>query len=428
MRLLRYILPIVILIFAPSWSTAMTIDDVPNVHVASRTQYVSNPSDILSAQAVTTLNEMIGKSWRDTSTELVVVAVDKVDDMSPGEFATELFEKWGIGKSDKDNGILFLISRDDREAHIRTGYGAEGALPDIIASRILRDKVYPRFREGDFDGGITDGTSAIIAVLNDPAVRDELMSSQPSDARSSDDDDTGEVLFNLYLTFAGLIGALMLVYVIYMIAVTRRMDDTERWNRLNRLWLVYAIGAFMTLGCGVPAFGLLVYKMHRIRRHRRNCPHCGTRMQLIDEVHDNDYLTPTQDLEEKLDSVDYDVWHCPKCAQTDIYPYLNRTSRYTECPRCHARTMSHSERRILRDSTTRREGEGVDIYYCRNCGDHSERRFVIPRKEDTSGLGAAAAGAVLGSMLGGRGGGGGGFSGGSFGGGHTGGGGAGGSW
>ncbi|MDE6378152.1 MAG: TPM domain-containing protein, partial [Duncaniella sp.] len=342
-------------------------------------------------------------------------------------FATELFEKWGIGKGDNDNGVLFLVSRDDREAHIRTGYGVEGALPDIIASRILNDKVYPYFRQGDYDSGVIAGTEAITKVLSDPSVRDELMSSRPNDRLRTDDSDS---LFDFFLTCAFILALAATVYVVTAFYTTRRMDDTERWNRLNRLWLPLAVISFITVGMGLIPFGLLVYKMHRIRRHKRRCPHCNTPMQLVDEVHDNDYLTPSQDLEEKLDSVDYDVWHCPKCAQTDIYPYVNRSSRYSECPRCHARALSQSERRILRQPTVRQEGEGVDLYYCRNCGNHTEKRFRIPRKQDDSALGAAAAGAVLGSMLGGRGGGfgGGGFSGGSFGGGHTGGGGAGGSW
>lgn len=408
---------------------AISVGEVPNVHIADRTQYVSNPSGILSPAAVNQLNSIIADIWRDTSVELAVVVVDKVDNGSPDDFATELFEKWGIGKGDNDNGVLFLVSRDDRRAIIRTGYGVEGALPDIVAGRIIRDKVLPPFREGDYDAGVIDGTRAIGAVLADPSVRDELMSDRPSDAVRVTDSETADEIFNMYLEVSIIVGIGMLIFVIYTIRSTRRMDDPERWHRLNQLVIPLAIATCLTLGMCAVALILLFYKMQRVRRHKRNCPHCGTRMQLVDEVHDNDYLTPSQDLEEQLNSVDYDVWHCPSCQQTDIYPYENRSSRYKECPRCHAKAMSLSERRILRQPTTRSEGEGVDIYYCRNCGNHTEKRFRIDRRnDDMSGL---AAGAILGSMLGGRGGGfggGGGFSGGSFGGGHTGGGGAGGSW
>lgn len=410
-------------------SSAMTVDEVPNVHVASRDRYVSNPSGVLAPATVNSLDAAIASLWRQSSVEMAVVAVDNVDpSMTPDEFATALFEKWGIGKSDKDNGILILISRDDRAVRIRTGYGLEGAVPDIIAGRIIRDKMLPYFREGDYDRGTQAGVAALSEVILDPSVRDELMSSQANDSRVlSRDDFDGDEVFAFFFKIAGLIAAIMLAIVLWNIYATRHVDDVERWRRLNHLWVPCAVVAFVTLGLGAVAFALLTWKMHRVRRHKRNCSHCGTRMKLVDEVHDNDYLSPSQDLEEKLNSVDYDVWHCPNCAQTDIYPFINRSTRFIECPNCHARTMSLSDRRILRQATTRSEGEGVDIYYCRNCGSHHDKRFRIERKPDDSGL---VAGAILGSMLGGRGGGmgGGSFGGGSFGGGRTGGGGAGGNW
>lgn len=410
-------------------AAAMTVDEVPNVHLSSSIRYVSNPSGVLSPETVMRLDNAIANLWDKTSVELVVVAIDHIDpSMTPEEFATALFEKWGIGKRDKDNGLLVLIARDDRAVQIRTGYGIEGVVPDIIAGRIIRDNMLPYFRDGDYDSGTIAGVSKLSEVILDPSVREELMSEQPNDSRvnAGIDDFDGEEVFAFFLEIAGFIAGVMLLIVLHFIYTTRHVDDVERWRRLNNLWLPAAIVAFVTLGLGAIPFGLLTWKMHRVRRHKRNCSHCGTRMKLVDEVHDNDYLSPSQNLEERLNSVDYDVWHCPNCAQTDIYPFVNRSTKFIECPRCHARTMSLSDRRILRDSTTRSEGEGVDIYYCRNCGNHTEKRFKIERKRDDSAL---VAGAVLGSALGGRGGmGGSSFGGGSFGGGRTGGGGAGGSW
>lgn len=421
------LLTLLLCLFTAIASIAMTVDEVPNVHKSSRTRYVSNPSGILSPETEARLDRAIGQLWDKSSVELVVVAVDRIDpSMTPAEFATALFEKWGIGKSDNDNGLLVLISRDDRAVQIRTGYGMEGVVPDVIAGRIIRERMLPNFREGDYDAGTEAGVSQLARIILDPSAREELMSTQANDSRVMTADFDGEEVFAFFLKIAGIIAGVMMLIVIYYIYSTRHVDDVERWRRLNNLWLPSAIVAFVTLGLGAIPFGLLSWKMHRVRRHKRACSHCGSRMSLVDEVHDNDYLSPSQDLEERLNSVDYDVWHCPNCAQTDIYPYVNRSTRFIECPRCHARTMSLSDRRILRDSTTNREGEGVDIYYCRNCGNHHEKRFRIERKHDDS---AIVAGAILGSALGGRGGmGGGSFGGGSFGGGRTGGGGAGGSW
>ncbi|WP_305257478.1 YgcG family protein, partial [uncultured Duncaniella sp.] len=215
---------------------AITVDEVPNVHVADRTQYVSNPSGILSSAAVSNLNAQIGALWANTSAELVVVAVDQVDpSMTPEEFATKLFEKWKIGKKDKDNGVLVLLSRDDHAAIIRTGYGVEGTLPDIVAGRIIRNTMFPLYREGKFDEGTVAGVSTIIKALSDPAVADELKSKYANDSRRGTDDDiSGSELFNLYLGFAAVIGAGLLLLVIYSIYSTKKLDDVQRYRTLDQ--------------------------------------------------------------------------------------------------------------------------------------------------------------------------------------------------
>lgn len=406
---------------------AMEVNDVPNVHVADRTQYVSDPAGMLSRQTVGELNSLIGSLWRDRSVELVVALVPEVSESTtPDEFATKLFEAWKIGKEDKDNGVLLLVSQADRKAVIRTGYGVEGALPDVLAGRILRSRMNPYMKQAMPDSAVMSTVRAIDAILRNLDVADEIVSSQPNDAPMQVDDEGN--LFIHYVMLCVLVGVGMLVFVVIRIRATRRMPEAERWKELGRVVMPLAVATCLTLGAGAPALLAMMWFRHRLRRHKRLCTHCGTRMRLIDEVHDNDYLSHSQDLEEKLGSVDYDVWHCPTCAQTDIIPYPAMNSDYTVCPNCGARTLRLADRRVLRQPTTRANGEGVDISLCRNCGHHTQRRFTIPRTPDSSGAGAAAAGAILGSMLGGRGGGGGGFSGGSFGGGSTGGGGASSSW
>lgn len=407
--------------------SAITVDEVPNVHVKDRSQYVSNPSGVLSSQAVKLLNERIARLWSDTSVELVVVAVDEIDSsLTPEEFATKLFEKWGIGKRDKDNGILVLLSRDDHAVQIRTGYGVEGALPDIIAGRIIRDNMFPSFREGNYDEGVIEGIDKIDTVLRDPELAEELKSKYAND--SADEDDlSGEELFGLYIGFCAIFAVALLIIIIVAIFKGRGKNEIERYRELDAYNMLTLFASFFTLGLALPAYLLLRYKMHKLRRHKRNCPHCGTRMQLMDEQHDNDFLSPSQDLEEKLNSIDYDVWHCPKCSQTDIIPYINRSSNYEVCNNCGAKAVSRIERRIITNPSLEWDGLGEDIYLCKNCGNRTNKRFTIPKKQDDTA--AIATGAILGSMLGGAGGRSeGGISGGSFGGGFTGGGGAGGRW
>ena len=165
----------------------------------------------------------------------------------------------------------------------------------------------------------------------------------------------------------------------------------------------------------------------RARNARIKCDTCGHKMRKLDEHADNAYLTPSQDMEERLNTVDYDVWVCPQCGTVERFPFRQNQSEYTECPRCHAVAMKLYSDRVIRPATTRQEGLGEKIYRCEYCGHEERRQYRIPRKtNDTALMAAMAAGALLGGGRGGRGGGGG--FGGGFGGGMSGGGGASGGW
>ena len=144
-------------------------------------------------------------------------------------------------------------------------------------------------------------------------------------------------------------------------------------------------------------------------------------MNKLDEVHDNYYLTPSQDLEEQLNSIDYDVWLCPNCGEKDVIPYVNQRSSYTVCPQCGAKACSLTSDRIITKPTTKLNGQGMKTYSCANCHKSYYKSYIIPKV-------AAEVPIIIGG-IGGRGGGGfGGGIGGGFGGGMTGGGGASGGW
>ena len=75
-------------------------EDIPNVHVANRTKYVSNPDNVLSSATVAQLDSTLSNLWKQTSAEAVVVVVENIEGGDIDSFATELFSKWGIGKRD----------------------------------------------------------------------------------------------------------------------------------------------------------------------------------------------------------------------------------------------------------------------------------------------------------------------------------------
>lgn len=389
---------------------AYTVEDVPNVHVADKSKYVSNPDGILSRQAEEKLNVLIGDIWNTSTAEVVAVVVETIGDDDIDDFATRLFEYWKIGKSDKSNGLLILVVKDQRKAVLRTGYGAEGLLPDVVCGRIIRQLMAPHFRNGDYDMGMIEAVGYINKVLTTPGAVEELRSKYANDRPVAVD--RGE-LWSLYISFAGWVAAALFVYVVVVVVRTRKKDSYERFFRLRRLLLPSLVLSMLTLGMGLPSLLLALFASKRCRNRRRVCQNCGAKMRKLSESEDNKYLTPAQDLEERLDSVDYDVWLCDKCGEVDVFPFINKHTPYQECPVCHAKAMMLVGDRLLQDSTPLREGRGVKIYKCRNCGNTVNHAYTVPKDEVP----------VIVPFIGGFGGGGG-----SFGGGSTGGGGASGDW
>ena len=408
-------LAIFIGLLMPLLTFAITPEEVKNVHVADRTRFVSDQAAALSPTARAQADSIIADIWRQTSAEPVVAIVPDLSGADIDDYATDLFSLWGIGKSDKDNGVLMLISVGDRRATIRTGYGAEGVLPDVLAARIIRNDLAPNFKNGDYDAGVLAALTQMHRLLTDPEAREELMSREANDSHAENID-----AFRFYVLFALLATVALLIWLISTLLATRKLPTASRFEALQKLRVPLLVMSFLTLGMALPLLLWLIVAMRRVRLRKRLCPNCHTRMERVDEVNDNRYLTPAQDAEEQLDSVDYDVWLCPACGETDIIPYINHRHNYTVCDRCHARACVCTGQRILRKPTTRVEGQGITTYRCLNCGNNTARPFTIPKEVATP--------IIIGGGGGGFSGGGGGFSGGSFGGGMTGGGGASGGW
>lgn len=413
-RFISFIL-LTLSVMATCVAAAYKIDEIPNVHLQNRNRFVTNPDGILSAGAQAQADSIISDIWKTSSAEVVAVVVTDFDGNDIDTFATELFSKWGIGKNDKSNGVLLFVAKDRRKAVIRTGYGVEGVLPDVVAGRILRGQMFPRFQRGDFDGGVLATLTSISRILKDPDAVDEIISKQENDAAASDD--SGQELFIAYLALAGIL-AIGFLIAYTGTAVSKKLTDFERYNRLDSLKFPALIATFFGLGIPLVAYLLIILTMKRLRSKPHICGNCGERMHKLDETADNAYLTPAQDMEENLNSVDYDVWVCPQCNATDIYPYVNKSKSYTTCEKCGARTCTLESDRTLLSPTSDQEGSGVKTYRCLNCHSRKEKHYKIARL-------ASAAPIIIG---GGGHGGGSGFSGGSFGGGFTGGGGASGGW
>ncbi|MFA0922031.1 TPM domain-containing protein [Xanthomonas fragariae] len=86
------------------------------------------------------------------------------------QYTQRVFDQWKIGRKGVDDGVLLLVAKDDRRVRIQPGYGLEGAIPDIVANRIIQEYLAPRFREGDYGGGIRDATATLAGLIEGEAL------------------------------------------------------------------------------------------------------------------------------------------------------------------------------------------------------------------------------------------------------------------
>lgn len=399
--------------------------DVPNVNVADKSRYVSDPAGLVDPAVRARVDARLADLRARTTAEVAVAVVPSIGDIDPESFTEELFRTWGLGKSDKDNGLLLLIAPDDRLARIETGYGVEGVITDVAAATIIRRDIAPAMREGNLDAALDAATASIAGAMLDPAVADELRSSRPDGQRREAEALDGSVFTGLLMVIAGAAFVAGWVVLIGKMVKLRRASRHERALQMRRvLPLMWGL-AVCSAGAGVFAavWAWLYYR--RQRHHRVRCDTCGARMRRLSEEEDNALLSDSQDLEEQIGSVDYDVWECPQCGTVERLRFPEPQTKYTECQACGTVAMHEIGTKTLVPATTQQPGRGEHIFECEYCHHRKRTPFEIARKVDPAAA-AIAAGAILGSM--GRGGGGGGFSGGGFGGGMSGGGGATGRW
>lgn len=167
-------LAILFLLITISGFSQYTIETIPDPKKQGQHSFVSDPNNILGPTTVEALNQICVDIEQQSSAEVAIVAIADFEGDSDFDFAYDLFNHWGIGKAGNNNGLLVFIARDRRKYQFITGYGMEGSLPDVTLSTIGERYLVPKFKEGDYGGGVIDAMSAIKNVLKNPEVIKEL--------------------------------------------------------------------------------------------------------------------------------------------------------------------------------------------------------------------------------------------------------------
>ncbi len=149
------------LLLLSGFTTAAGAETIP----PAPPRYFNDYGNQVSAGVANQLNRQLEAYERESSNQILVAIYPRMDsDSSVQDYTYRIAESWKIGQAGRNNGAALFVFLDNREVFLQVGYGLEGVLPDALANRIIADEIVPRFRSGDFDGGMTAAVGAIIAA------------------------------------------------------------------------------------------------------------------------------------------------------------------------------------------------------------------------------------------------------------------------
>lgn len=136
------------------------------VEVPAFTARVIDLTQTLSASEQEALEAKLKSFEEAKGSQIAVLIVPTTQPDEIEQYAIRVVDEWKVGRKDVDDGVLLLIAKDDRKMRIEVGYGLEGAIPDLYAKRIISEMMAPRFKQGDFAGGIAVATNQLMGLID----------------------------------------------------------------------------------------------------------------------------------------------------------------------------------------------------------------------------------------------------------------------
>ena len=220
---------------------------------------VFDQANILTATEKQNLEQQIRNIYNQGKAQIGIIIVSTTGSEDIFDFAMRVAEQWKLGSAKQDNGLLIAVAVNDRKIHIATGYGLEGVLPDIIASRIIRNQITPAFQQGQYAQGLQAGMNEIERILNlDPEIAkqaaDELKERQAQAIHEQEAKDRS-------LTTAMII---LIIGIFASFIIGNRLSAAVAGVTATAAGLIYGSGIVMSLLMGVGIFFLLITSLAQL--------------------------------------------------------------------------------------------------------------------------------------------------------------------
>ena len=359
-----------------SGKESYSIKEVPSPRGKGIIGYVSDPYDYIDASSEIQINRLLFELEQKSSVEVAVVVVPSIGKEIPKQFAVDLFELWGIGKADTDNGLLILTVMDQRRTEFEVGYGLEPILTDAVCYRIGVNEIVPNFKNGNYGEGLVNSVVRIREFLDNPQVIQEVYGT--SIVYQKDD----HYQWYHYLLFGYAFVCILFFVWYYGVIFQTQVSKDDFYDKYNRL-------DEFKLGCLIYLFPIPILFISKLVKKRlqeyRTAPRYskvnGELLHLKNEWTENEFLEAAQILEENLKSTRYDVWVTEDQSDILILEYEGINSRkYSDCTKCGYKTYGKKSSKLLKAATYASAGERVDFYECRNCNYQDEKKVVLAKK------------------------------------------------
>jgi uncharacterized protein len=229
--------------------------DIPDL-----TGRVTDNAQIISEETRKSLSENFKAHEERTTNQIAILTVLTLNGESIEDYAGRVFKEWKLGQKGKDNGILMIVVPNDRRMRIEVGYGLESTMTDAMAGRIIRNVMTPKFKKGDYDGGISAGAQAIIGVLEGRSIRETAGTAGHSENSKSSGFLNGMERPDMPVTQRILLGA-FIFGIIGIFTVTGIMTPGMGWFLyffLIPFWAMFPVVVFGPRGAFVCLISYLI--------------------------------------------------------------------------------------------------------------------------------------------------------------------------
>ncbi|OZI77123.1 TPM domain-containing protein [Bordetella genomosp. 12] len=164
------------------------------VAVPTLTKRVTDLTATLDAAQQTALESKLAALEQRKGAQVAVLIVPTTGPDTVEQFATRVFDKWKLGRQKVDDGILFVVAKNDHALRFEVGYGLEGAVPDAMAARIIREQVVPHFKQDDYAAGIDAGVDSLVKLIDGEALPAPVANADSGSSSHSSGFEWGDLL------------------------------------------------------------------------------------------------------------------------------------------------------------------------------------------------------------------------------------------